>query len=455
MYTSFFSLCFFFLFIEFTFVLSGGVLVLLVFRDQIVHVALGFSEFHFVHTFTSVPVQESLSSEHSGELFADSLEELLDGGGVTNEGGAHLESSWWDVANSGFHVVRDPFNEVAGVLVLGVEHLFVDFLHGHSSSEHSGDGQVSTVSWIASSHHVLGIEHLLGKLWDGQSSVLLATSGGQWSETWHEEVEPWEWNHVDSQFSEIGVQLTWESEAGGDAGHGGGDEVVQVTVGWGGEFQGSETDIVEGFVINAVGLVGVFDQLMDGEGGVVWFDDGVRDLWRWDDGEGVHDSVWVFFSDFGDEQSSHTGSGTTTQRVSELKTLKAIARLGLLSHNIQNTVDELGSLGVVTFGPVVTGTGLTEDEVIWSEDLTEWTGSNGVHGTWLEIDEDSSWNVFTAGGFVVVDVDSFELKVGVAMVGSGWVDSVFVGDDLPEFGTDLVTALAGLKVDDFSHFCVL
>jgi hypothetical protein len=311
------------------------------------------------------------------------------------------------------------------------------------------------VSWIASGHHVLGVEHLLGKLWDGQSSVLLATSGGQWSETWHKEVQPWEWNHVDSQFSEIGVQLTWESEAGGDTGHGGRDEVVQVTVGWGGEFQSSEADIVEGLVINAVGLVGVFDQLVDGEGGVVWFDDGVRDLWRWYDGEGVHNSVWVFLSDFGDEQSSHTGSGTAAQRVSELKTLKAIARLGLLSHNIQNTVDELGSLGVVTFGPVVTGTGLTEDEVVWSEDLTEWTGSNGVHGTWLEIDEDGSWNVFTAGGFVVVDVDSLELEIGVAMVGSGWVDSVFVGDDFPEFGTDLVTALAGLKVDDFSHFCVL
>jgi hypothetical protein len=28
---------------------------------------------------------------------------------------------------------------------------------------------------------------------------------------------------------------------------------------------------------------------------------------------------------------------------------------------------------------------------------------------------------------------------------------VFVGDDFPELGTDLVTALAGLDVDDFSH----
>lgn len=50
------------------------------------------------------------------------------------------------------------------------------------------------------------------------------------------------------------------------------------------------------------------------------------------------------------------------------------------------------------------------------------------------------------------------------MVGAGLVDPVFVGNDLPELGSDLVTALAyasaarskahentGLNVDDFAH----
>merc|ERR1711963_1279189 len=135
-----YALCFFLFLVELALVLSGGVLVLLVLRDEIVHVALGLSELHLVHALAGVPVQESLSPEHSGKLLADSLEELLDGGGVTNEGGGHLEASWWDVANGGLHVVRDPFDEVAAVLVLDVQHLLVDLLHGHASSEHGGNG---------------------------------------------------------------------------------------------------------------------------------------------------------------------------------------------------------------------------------------------------------------------------------------------------------------------------
>ena len=202
--------------LEFTFLLGGGVLVLLVFRYQVVHVGLSLSELHLIHTLTSVPVEEGLPSEHSSELFTDSLEQLLDGGGVTNEGGAHLQTSWWNVTDSGLHVVGDPFNKVAAVLVLNVQHLLVNLLHGHASSEHGGYGEVTAVSWVTSSHHVLGIKHLLGKLWDGEGSVLLATSAGKWGESRHEKVETWEWHHVDGELSQVGVELTWESQTGGD-----------------------------------------------------------------------------------------------------------------------------------------------------------------------------------------------------------------------------------------------
>ena len=52
-------------------------------------------------------------------------------------------------------------------------------------------------------------------------------------------MEPGEGDHVDSQFPEISIQLTWEPEAGSDTRHGQGYQVVQITIGGGGELQGS------------------------------------------------------------------------------------------------------------------------------------------------------------------------------------------------------------------------
>ena len=136
-------------------------------------------------------------------------------------------------------------------------------------------------------------------------------------------METREWDEVDSKLSEIGVELTWESEAAGDTGKSGRDEMVKITVGWGGELEGSEADIVKSLVINAHNLIGVLDELMDGEGSVVWLNDGIRYLWGWHDGESGHDSIWVLFSDLGDEEGSHTGSGTTTEGVGDLETSRA------------------------------------------------------------------------------------------------------------------------------------
>merc|ERR1719186_790632 len=122
-------------------VLSSGLLVLLVLRHQVVHVGLRLRELHLVHAFTSVPMQESLPLEHSSELFANSLEELLDSSGVSNKGGGHLNTTRRNVTHGGLNVVGDPFDEVGGVFALDVVHLLVDLLHGHLTPEYGGNSQ--------------------------------------------------------------------------------------------------------------------------------------------------------------------------------------------------------------------------------------------------------------------------------------------------------------------------
>jgi len=265
-------------------------------------------------------------------------------------------------------------------------------------------------------------------------------------------MESWEWNKVDSKFSEIRVKLTWESDRAGDTRHGNGDKMVQITVGWGGELKSSETDIVESFIIDNLDFIGVLNKLMDRKSSIIRFNDGIGDFWGWEDGEGLHNSVGIFLSDLGDQKGTHTGSGTTTEGVGDLETLEAIATFSFLSDDVEDGVNKFSTFSVMAFSPVVTSSSLAEDEVVGSEKLAEWSSSDGVHCSWFEIHEDGSWDKSTSSGFIIVDVDSLELEIGVTMIGTGWVNTVFVGNDFPEFGTDLVTALACLNVDKFSHF---
>jgi len=266
-------------------------------------------------------MEEGLSSEHSSELFTDSLEHFLNSSGVSEEGHSHLKSLGWDIAHWWLNVVGDPLNEIRWVLVLYIEHLLINFFGWHSSSEESWSSQISSMSGVWGAHHVFGIKHLLGEFGYSQSSVLLRSSWGQGSETSHEEVETGEGDQVDCQFSQVRVQLTWESEATCDTWNGSWDQVVKITICGGGELQCSETDIVEGFVINAHDFISILDQLMDWKSSVVWFNDSIWDFGWGDNRECAHDSIGIFFSDFWDEEGSHTWTSTTTERVSDLETL--------------------------------------------------------------------------------------------------------------------------------------
>ena len=68
-------------------------------------------------------------------LFRNTLEHLLDRRRVADEAHGHLQSLRGDVTDAALHVVRDPLDEVRGVLVLHVEHLLVNLLGRHAATE--------------------------------------------------------------------------------------------------------------------------------------------------------------------------------------------------------------------------------------------------------------------------------------------------------------------------------
>ena len=86
----------------------------------------------------------------------------------------------------------------------------------------------------------------------------------------------------------------------------------------------------------------------------------------------------------------------------------------------------------MTLGPVVTSSRLSKDKVVRSEDLTKRSRSDAVHGSWLQVHQDGPGHVLAPGSFVVVDIDSLQLKLGGTSIGSSWVNAVLVRDDFPE-----------------------
>merc|ERR1719329_2050720 len=310
--------------------------VLLVLGDQVIHVGFSLCELHLVHTLTGVPVKECLTAEHCSEELSHTLEHLLDCGGVAEEGNGHLQALWWNVAHGCLDVVWDPFNKVRRVLVLHVQHLLVNFLGGHATTEERCSSQVTAVARISSAHHVLGIEHLLGQLRNSQCTVLLRPTRSQWCKTGHEEVKTWERNQVHCNLTQIAIQLPRETDASCHTTDGRADQVIQIAVGGCREFQCAEANVIQSLVVKQHAFIGILDQLVERQDSIVWLDNSVRDLWGWDDGKSLHDAVRVFLTNLGDEEGTHTRSSASTKRVAELETLQAITAFCFLAHHIKH-----------------------------------------------------------------------------------------------------------------------
>jgi hypothetical protein len=239
-------------------------------------------------------------------------------------------------------------------------------------------------------------------------------------------VETWEGNKVDCELTEIRVELAREAEAACDTRHDNRDKMVEITICWGGELQGTEANVIESLVINTECLVSVLEKERCRECAVIWLNDSVGHLGGWDNRECAHHTIWVFLTNLGDHQSTHTRTCPTTKGVAKLESLKAIAALGFLADNIENRVNQLSTLGVVTLCPVVTCTSLSEDKVVRAEKLSKGTCTDRIHGTWFKIDKDCAGDILASSGFVEVNIDTLELEFGLTVIGTGGVNAVLV-----------------------------
>ena len=260
-------------------------------------------------------------------------------------------------------------------------------------------------------------------------------------------------HQVGLELSHIDVQSTIESEGGSEGGDDLGDESVQVGVGGSLDVEVTTADIVDGFVVEHDGDIGVLKERVSGEHGVVRLNDSGGDL-----GRGVHSEaelglLAVVNGESLEEERAETGAGTTTDGVEDEEALETSALISELSDTVEAEINNFLTDGVVTTGEVVGGVLLTRDELLGVEELSVGAGTNLIDDGGLEIEEDSAGDVLASTSLGEEGVESIIATTDGLIGGHLTVrlDTVLEAEELPAGVTDLDTGLTDVDGNNFSH----
>jgi len=406
-------------------------------------------------------MNESSLGIHEIEFVIDSGEDLSDGCGVGDHAdGSHdlgevttWNNSWWLIVDSAFETGWAPVDELNGSLGLDGGDGGVDILWDDISSVHEAASHVFSVSWIALGHHGGWLEGGVGNLGDGELLMISFLGRDNWGVRRKHEMDSWIWHQVSLEFGDINVKGTIESEGSGKGGDNLGNKSVKVGVGWSLDIEVSSADIINGFVIDHNGDIGVLKEGMSGEDGVIWLNNSGGDLWGWVDGESELGFFTVIDGKSLEEKGSESGTGSSTDGVEDEETLESSALIGKLSDSVEAEINDFFTNGVMSSGEVVGSILFTGDKLFWMEQLSVGSGSDFIDNGWFEIEEDSSWDVFTSTSLGEEGVESIVTTTDRFI---RWhltvrLDSVLEAEKLPAGVTDLDTGLTDVDRNDFSH----
>jgi hypothetical protein len=241
-----------------------------------------FREFSLFHTFSDVPVDEGALGIHQVELVIQTCPCLSDGSGVGQHADGTLNlgqiaswnDSWWLIVDADLEASWTPVDELDGALGLDGGDGSVDILRDNITAVQHAAGHVLAVTWIALDHLVGGLEASVGDLGDAQLFVVGLLGADDWSVGDQWEVDTWVWDQVGLEFSQVDVEGTVETERSGDGRDNLTDQAIQVGVGWALDVQVATANVVDGFVVDHEGAIGVLQGGVGGQDRVVGFDDG-------------------------------------------------------------------------------------------------------------------------------------------------------------------------------------
>ena len=398
---------------------------------------------------------------HEIELVINSGEDFSNGGRVGNHAdGSHdlgeittWNNGWWLIVDTALETSWAPVNELDGSLGLDGGNGGVDILWDDITSVHEAACHVLSVSGVTLGHHSCGLEGRVGDLSNRELFMIGLLSRDNWSIRRKHEMDSGVRYEVGLEFSDINVKGTIESEGSSQRGDDLSDESVKVGVGGSLDIKVSSGNIIDGFVIKDDGDIGVLKKRVSGEDGVVRFNNGGGDLRRRIDGETKLGLLTVINRESLEEEGSETGTGSTTDGVEDEETLETSALIGKLSDSIEAEIDNFLTNGVVTTGEVVGGIFFTRDELLGMEQLSVGTSSNFIDDGWLEIEEDSSWDVLTGTSLREEGVEGI-ITTTDGLIGRHLtirLDSVLKAEEFPTGVTNLDTGLTAMDRNNLSH----
>jgi len=252
---------------------------------------------------------------------------------------------------------------------------------------------------------------------------------------------------VGLEFSDINIKSSIESEGGGQGRDNLSDESVKVGVGGSLNIELSSADIVDGFVIEHNGNIGVLKKRVSGENGVVRLNNSGGDLGRGIDGESELGFLSVIDGKSFKKERSESRSSSSSNRVEDKESLKSGTVISELSDSVKTEIDDFLSDGVMSSGEVVGGIFLSGDQLFGVEKLSVGSGSDFINDGGFKIEEDSSGDVLSGSGFREESVEGIISSSDGLIRGHLTIrlDSVLKAEKFPAGVTDLDTSLSDVN----------
>lgn len=254
-------------------------------------------------------------------------------------------------------------------------------------------GHVLAVAGVTLDHLVVGLEAVAGDLSDGVGLVGGSVRGDDGGVGDQREVDTGVGHQVGLELVKVDVEGTVETQGSGDGRNDLSDQAVQVLVAGALDAEVAAADVVDRLVVDHEGAVGVLQGGVSGQDGVVGLNNGGGVLGSRVDTELELGLLAVVDGQTLHEESTETGTGTTTEGVEDQESLETGTRVGNTTNTVEDLIDHLLTHGVVTTGVVVGSILLTGDHLLGVEKGTVGTGADLIDDIGLEIGVDGTGNV--------------------------------------------------------------